>query len=185
MLFRSGLTNSFRYAGFDLSVHITFTYGNYVLDDGERLMSYIGSNPASTSNNLRRSVINNGIKMYYSGAPNVYQFGDEIPKNPYPINDPMRLRATTRFLHDASFIRIKQVSLGYNVPSKVVERSRLSSVRVYVSASNLFVFSKFPGWDPEVVGNLQSTQERNLQQGITTLDFPQVKSFTAGVNIGF
>ena len=77
------------------------------------------------------------------------------------------------------------VTIAYNLPKKWIERARLSNVRIYGTVSNILTFTRYPGWDPEVVGNLGSAEERNLQQGITTLDFPQVKSYIIGVNIGF
>ena len=61
----------------------------------------------------------------------------------------------------------------------------MKSVRVFAIAQNLFVITKFPGWDPEVVGNLGTNAERNLQIGTTDFDFPQLKSFTVGVNVSF
>jgi hypothetical protein len=58
-------------------------------------------------------------------------------------------------------------------------------MRVFINATNLLTFTKYPGWDPEVSGNLNNNVDRNLRQGITDLDFPQVKTVVAGVNIGF
>ena len=185
--FFGGITNTVRYAGIDFSLLVTYTYGNYILDDGERLQSYIGSTGAgSTSNNLRTSAIADGHPtLYYSGAPNVYGPLDIIPTYPYTINDPFRQRATTRFLHDGSYIRVKQVTLGYTFPAAWTKQIGLASLRIYGSASNLLTFTRYPGWDPEVSGNLASSQARNLQQGITTLDFPQIRSYIGGIQIGF
>lgn len=182
--FFGGITNTFRYAGFDLSALFSYQFGNYVLDDGERLQSYVNS--GSTSNNLRASVLDPGQpKLYYSNAPGVYDVSDVIPQFPYTINDPLRRRATTRFLHDASYVRLRQVTFGYTFPQSLLSRARISSLRLYFTGTNLLRFTKFNGWDPEVSGNLGSSQDRNLQQGITRFDFPQVRTLTAGVQIGF
>jgi hypothetical protein len=61
----------------------------------------------------------------------------------------------------------------------------LQKVRIYVAAQNLLTFTQFKGWDPEVVGNLQSPVARNLGQGITAFDAPQTRTIIGGINITF
>lgn len=177
----------------NLEVNLFFTYqlGNYILDQGERRQSYV-----TGANNLRADALNawspsrpnsNYPKLYYSNAPGVYNVvqGDSVPQFPYTINDPLRFRNTTRFLHNGSFVRLKSLSISYNVPKAYTSRLRLASMRVFVNATNMLTFTKFPGWDPEVSGNLTNNVDRNLRQGITDLDFPQVRSIIAGINVGF
>lgn len=187
-LFYGGFTNSLKFWDFDASIMFTFSYGNWVLDDGERQQSYF-----SGANTLRRSALDAWTpdnpdasipKIYYTNAPFVYGSGNTDLRS-YNVNDPMAFRNSTRFLHDASFIRLKTLSVGYNVPSAAAKRAGLRSARIFFTGTNLLTFTRFPGWDPEVVGNLQSNAERNLQQGRTSFDFPQVKTYTIGVNVGF
>lgn len=183
-----GLNNTLRVWQFDISALITFQYGNYILDQGERRQSYV-----TGQTNLRRDLLNAWQKpgdvtnvpvLYYSNAPGVFASGDPVERGPF-IDDPYRNRNTSRFLHDGSYARLKTVSIGFNLKKEWLTRAKLESARVYVNANNLFTWTRFPGWDPEVMGNLQSNQERNLQQGRTDLDFPQVKTIVAGVNISF
>lgn len=187
-LFFGGITNSFKIGPVDVSAMFTFTYGNWVLDDGERLQSYFNG-----ANTLRRSALNaysednpSGTlpKIYYTNAPSVYGI-DNPDLRSYNVFDPMAFRNSTRFLHDASYIRLKTLSVGYTVPQEACKRAGLRTARLFFTGTNLLTWTRFPGWDPEVVGNLQSNAERNLQQGRTSFDFPQVQTYTFGVNVGF
>ncbi len=187
-LFYGGITNNFKVYDFDISVLVTFTYGNWILDDGERQQSYFNG-----ANTLRRSALNAWSpsntgsdipKIYYSNAPEVYGPSNTDLRS-YNVNDPMAFRNSTRFLHDGSYVRLKTLTIGYTLPGDYCRKAGLRSARVFFSGQNLLTFTKYPGWDPEVVGNLQSNAERNLQQGRTSFDFPQVRSYTIGVNVGF
>jgi hypothetical protein len=190
--FFGGLNNKFSFGNFDFSFLFTYTYGNYVLDQGERRQSYF-----TGANNLRENALNawnaNNTssqypKLYYNGATAALNVNDQLgdPGIPrYIIDDPYRFRNTTRFLHDASYIRLRTVSFAYTLPQKAAQKLKMDNVRFYCNAQNLFVITKFPGWDPEVVGNLNSNIERNLRQGITDLDFPQVRSVILGFTASF
>ena len=194
-VFFGGLNNTFTfgdvnnnngYGSVSLSVLFTFTYGNWVLDIGERQQSYF-----TGATNLRKDVLNAWTEdnrdtdvpiMYYSGI-NVKPKGDTSSIE--NIDDPFRFRNTTRFLHDASYIRLKTVSIGWNLPTRWARTMKLDNIRLFANAQNLVVFTKFPGWDPEVQRNLQNSQEQNLLQGVTELDFPQVRIITGGISVGF
>ena len=188
--FYGGFTNRFiLYKNLEISFFFTFTLGNYLLDQGERRQSYV-----TGSNNLREGAINawskpgqitDQPKIYYANAPKISGEGDTLGASFWYANDPMRFRNTTRYLHDGSYVRLRTVTISYSFPEAVCKRIKLQSMRVFASAQNLITFTRFPGWDPEVVGNLGSNSERNLQIGTTDLDFPQLKSYTVGINISF
>jgi hypothetical protein len=171
--FFGGFTNKVTWKNFDLDVLITYNYGNWILDQGERQQSYV-----SGKNNLRESVITdpNGPTLLYSMITKEQGFA---------LSDPFSQRNTTRFLHDGSYVRVKTVSIGYTLPQEVLSKLKLSNMRIYVTAQNLFTFTKFKGWDPEVLTNLSDAKSRNIGTGITTYDFPQVKTFIAGLSVGF
>ncbi len=167
--FFGGLNNMFTLKGFDLSVLVTFAYGNWVLDEGERFLSYVRGD-----NNLR--------------AEAYTRWTADNPDTGYPrllFNDPIAGRNTTRFLHDASYLRIKNVTLGYAFAKALPKRLLLSNARIYLTAQNLFTFTRFPGWDPEVAGNPGTNLDRSLGQGITYLEVPQVRTFVAGITLSF
>lgn len=165
--FFGGINNLFTYKSFDLSAFCTFSYGNYVLDEGERSLSYIRGR-----NNLLADAGNS-----WTSSNNNASF----PRLLY--NDPIANSNTTRFLHDASYLRVKNITLGYSFKKNIRKIKFLKDVRVYASAQNLFTITSFKGWDPEVSGNYVTGIERSQHLGITYMDVPQVKSFVAGINV--
>ncbi|RZL17185.1 MAG: SusC/RagA family TonB-linked outer membrane protein, partial [Pedobacter sp.] len=80
-------------------------------------------------------------------------------------------QVSTFFMRNAAFLRLKQVELGYSLPKKLLDRFSASAFRVYVSGSNLLMFSKFKMWDSEMAGN--------------GLGYPVQKVFNVGVNVTF
>jgi len=167
--FFGGINNTVRYKNFDLSAFMTFSYGNYVLDEGERYLSYL-----TGSNNLRETALNRWTPQHTAA---------DYPRLLY--NDPIAGSNTTRFLHDASYLRMKNVTLGYSFKNYIKKIRFLKDARLYISAQNLFTLTRFKGWDPEVSGNYSSSLDRNLNQGITYMDVPQVRTFAAGFNLNF
>lgn len=93
-------------------------------------------------------------------------------------------RTSDRFLEDGSYLRLKNLSIGYTIPTAVLNKltnSVVSKVRIYVSSSNLLTFTKYTGYDPEVsskYGNL-------LTNGIDYGQYPQARTIMVGVNLGF
>jgi len=94
-------------------------------------------------------------------------------------------RPSTRFLENGSYLRLKNVMLGYNVPASTlgsVAKGVVSSLRIYVSAQNLLTITDYSGYDPEV-GN--RTVNSNLSNGIDYAVYPQPKSFQVGIQANF
>jgi hypothetical protein len=89
---------------------------------------------------------------------------------------------SSRYVYDASYIRLKSLNLSYTLPSKMVTKIGLSSVRVYATGVNLLTFTDYPGWDPEVNTDYRSG---NVNQGSDFYAAPQIKSWAFGINIGF
>jgi hypothetical protein len=88
------------------------------------------------------------------------------------------IEQNSRFLEDGSFLRLKTFSLGYTLPSELVERWKLETLRVYVVATNLWLLTKYTGPDPEInVGNNQNAP--GLDQGTP----PQPRSVQVGINV--
>ncbi len=70
------------------------------------------------------------------------------------FNDPNKnTRVSDRFVEDGSYLRIKNITLGYTLPRSLVQRAKMSSLRVYISCQNLVTFTKYTGFDPEVPSN--------------------------------
>ncbi|GHB34894.1 SusC/RagA family TonB-linked outer membrane protein [Mongoliitalea lutea] len=107
---------------------------------------------------------------------------------PRAVNgDPNRnARASSRWIEDGSFMRIKNVSIGYNVPEsylKNISKGSISRVRVYVSAQNLLTFTNYTGFDPEI--GARTDLNSTLGQGIDFGQFPAPRTFIGGLQLSF
>ncbi|GAB5550579.1 MAG: TonB-dependent receptor [Saprospiraceae bacterium] len=87
----------------------------------------------------------------------------------------------SRFLEDGSYLRLKNVSLGYSLPSSIIEKVGMSGARIYISAQNLITITDYTGLDPE----LNTGASNQLVQGIELYAFPQARTFTAGFTANF
>jgi hypothetical protein len=98
--------------------------------------------------------------------------------------------ASSRFVQNGDYGRLRSVVLGYNLPSALAKRGFLQSARLFVQGYNLLTFTKYTGWDPEVStdyvngGGVTQTQA-NINQGITFYTAPQARTYTVGINLGF
>jgi TonB-linked SusC/RagA family outer membrane protein len=164
----AGITNNFSYKGFDLSLLVQGVFGNQVYNGGGKFMSANGDFfDNQTKDQLRRW------------------------QNPGDITDVPQARLfeangtgeSSRYVSDAGYVRLKTITLGYNLPSEISGRLKLESVRVYVSAQNLLTFTNYDGWDPEV--NADTYAGNNINQGVDFYSAPQAKTITFGINVGF
>ena len=83
-------------------------------------------------------------------------------------------------LQDGSFIRLRALTLAYNLPRKALEKMKMKGFRIYLQGDNLFLLTKYPGWDPEVSANLDPRFF-----GVDNLSVPQPRTYTFGVNLTF
>ncbi len=164
--FYGGLSNNFRYKSFDLDVLLTYQGGNYV---------YYGSWAGLHD------------QRFWNNSPDVLdawkKFGDVSPV-PRPVYGDNLSNGSalpmTYSLFKGDFIKVKNVSLGYNLPAESLKRVKMSSARFYVSGSNLYIFTKYPGPDPEVSSN--GTTSSGF--GIDRNTIANGRTITVGVNIG-
>lgn len=160
-----GLTNDFAYKNFDLSIFVHGSVGNDLLNMTRMNLEWKRTTEALdrwTPSNTDTDIPRNGF--YYS-------------KSGGYIN--------SHFIEKASFVRLKNVTLGYTLPANI---KFLSSMRLYVAAENLFTITNYSGWDPEVdTKGYESKGSQNANAG-TGLDFnsyPSMRSFTVGLNVSF
>ena len=159
--------NNFRYKGFDLLVDLQFTYGNSVMN----LTEHSG---------LDRTGQTSGYTQQLTGAwtpdnQNTY-IAQIRPSFIY-----YQSRIDSYKVENGSFIRGRNVVFGYNFANELTEKIGLTRLRVYVSAQNLFLITKYFGYDPET-----STYPDNaFSQGIQFYDYPKARTFTAGLNVSF
>jgi hypothetical protein len=105
-------------------------------------------------------------------------------KYPRSINGAARSGYNTlnsdRFLEDGSFVRLQSVTLGYNFSPQILQRISAKSLRLYCQANNVFLLTKYSGYDPEVSSDLDPSRF-----GMDRFAIPTPRSFTFGVNVGF
>ena len=94
-------------------------------------------------------------------------------------------KPSTRFLEDASFLRLKNLQVGYTLPEKLTQRLRMNDARVYFIAHNLLTFTQYPGLDPEMTTSDNSRQEGDAAAGIDWGTYPLARSFNVGLTISF
>ncbi|MCM1501119.1 MAG: TonB-dependent receptor [Bacteroidales bacterium] len=169
-----GFQNNFEYMGFDLSIFFQWSYGNDVINYNRAKledMTVRNANRLASAANHWTPRIDNGDGTYTDGNYTDYLCGVEgdIPG----IN-------TDRVVEDASFLRLKNVQLGYNFPAKLLRRMKISSMRIYVSGQNLWTWTRYTGYDPEV-----STRNSSLTRGFDYSAYPKTTSYTFGVKVTF
>ena len=163
-----GITNNLSYKGLDLSFLFQFVQGNDVYNGGGRFQR---ADFAYFDNHL-------------------VQDWEDAWREPGDITDVPEARlffgngdqVSSRYLQDASFVRLKTLTLGYNLPSFLLERLSMQNIRVYVSAQNLLTFTEYDLNDPEVNTDYLAG---NIGQGNDFYAAPQAKTVSVGIKLGF
>lgn len=176
-----GLNNTLNYKNFELNFFFFFTQGNKILNMQNFFLVHggtqanIGFLPIQLERWQRPGDITDIPRLTtYSGNPSV----NGGAANNYGGNV---ANLSSRYLEDASFIRLRNVSLSYQFPSQIINRLRLSSLRAYVQVTNLFTISKYSGLDPEV-----SSQSGNQNTaGYDWATVPQPRTIQVGLNVSF
>ena len=126
-------------------------------------MNSVWTNQHNSIANRARLEVIDGAKTYTSGTwaddvTNV-RVSNADTKTPRPtIADPNdNDRLSTRYIEDGSYLRIKNITLGYNLPKNVLDKVRMENVRLYCNIQNLYTFTKYTGYDPEVGASTQET----------------------------
>ena len=169
--FTGGINTNFSFRGFDLSALGQFTYGNDIYNAA--------------------GVYQSANAVYFDNQTvdqlNRWQKPGDITDVPqarlYGNNGGEAQNATSRWIQDGSFFRIKNVTLGYNLPANLVKQGHLQTVRIYLTAQNLATFTKYTGYDPEV--NTYGIGTANYLLGHDFYTPPLAKTYLLGVNLGF
>ncbi|MEY3367271.1 MAG: hypothetical protein RI973_426 [Bacteroidota bacterium] len=162
--FAWGMTNKFTWKGWDLSIFLQGVHGNEIVN---AYLFEIGSLNAET----------NVLKEYYDN-----RWTPENPNNEYPKVDPSERNIFSGSqVEDGSFIRLRNVTLGCSLPADWLQRMKMSKVRIYATANNLYTFTKYRGYDPEVNAFGQS----HLLQGIDYGGYPLARTLIGGVQVVF
>lgn len=168
-----GFTNSFEYKGFDLSVFFQWSYGNDVINYNRvKLENMVGrySNMFATVLDHWTPRVDNGDGTYTPG-----NYTNYLPA----MGTDMGAINTSRIVEDASFLRLKNIQIGYTFPVKWIKKMKIGSLRVYLSGQNLYTWTKYTGYDPEV-----STRNSAMTRGFDYSAYPRSTSYTFGVKLG-
>ena len=162
--FTYGLNNTLGYKGFDLNIFIQGSQGNDVY-------------------NLNRYYLEGGLAAATNaGVIALDRWTGEGTSNYVPravFKDPnQNNRASSHYIENGSYLRIKLLTLGYTLPKELTSALRGQRIRIYVSSQNLATITNYTGFDPELGNNGNSI---GVDRGI----YPQARVFTAGVNVGF
>jgi TonB-linked SusC/RagA family outer membrane protein len=160
--YTGGMTNRFTYGNFDLSLFVQWSVGNQIYNINRSILT----DAAGTSNQL-------------TDVANAGQGDVPTPKT----GNTFEGRPSTLFVEDGTYLRGKNIRLGYNLPSALLTRlpvGRLTNLQFYVSAQNFFTVTDYTGFDPEI----SEYGGTNLQQGFDFGTYPQTRQFTIGFTAG-
>ena len=141
--------------------------------DFSLLLQGVGNNPVYYNNQAFRFVTVMGQSLNKDITDNAW-----TPENPYDSKYPVLRNnanaknniASDAFVHNAAYLRCKNIQLGYTIPQKITRRFFVENLKVYTSIDNLFTITKFPGLDPEVADNV---------------GYPSVRQYSVGINVTF
>ena len=206
-LFTFGWNNTFRYKGFDLNIFLNGSYGNKVLNyslmhgpsGGLASMNSLWVNqnagaikdraqlvPIDPDKDYSQGVEVNGVTVWnwFDDITNV-KVANADTKTPRPTraNPNDNDRMSSRYVEDGSYLRIKNITLGYTFPKKWMNKIKFDNIRVYCNIQNLYTFTKYSGYDPEVGASTQDAQ--GYAFGVDNGRYPSPTTYSFGVSLTF
>jgi len=167
--FQWGLTNTFSYSGFELSVLLRGSQGGEILNHNAR---YLKSGVGGGNRNMY-SVVNNYWKS--DAEP-----GNGMIPKPRMLPTTVHDFGSSYWVEDGSFVRIQNIRLGYNLPEELVKKISITNIKLYVNMENVYVFSDYLGYDPE-----GSTYQSGSMVGFDYGAYPNPFTATFGINVSF
>lgn len=165
--FTWGMTNNFSFKGFELAVMLTGSQGGEIMNQQARFTKIFNNN-----RNAYKSTTN-----FWRSDDNP---GDGQTFKPRVIQNTVQAQSSTYWIEDASFVRIKNIRLGYNFPKALLKKISLTNLKLYVNLENVHVFSDYLNYDPEC-----STYQSGYLVGYDYGAYPNPFSATVGVNLSF
>ena len=169
-----GMNNTFRYGNWDLSALATFSIGAKIFDSSAKRQLGVVTGWNMRDEKLDRWRQPGDIATY----PRL-----TLDETTYSLPSGFPWWNTSLFIFDASYLRLRNLTLGYNVP--LGKDSGLQNCRIAVNATNVFTITNFPGLDPEVVRDFENAQDRNMSPNVTYLTPPQERAFTLSISTNF
>ncbi|AUS06333.1 SusC/RagA family TonB-linked outer membrane protein [Pseudotamlana carrageenivorans] len=162
--FTMGLNNDFRYKNFDMNLFFQASVGGEIL-------------------NYTLLELGSGVSNASADMVNAWSTTNTDTNIPRP--EVREKRITSRYVYDGSYVRLKNLSFGYNIPGTVLSKLSLEKARIYISGQNLLTFTDYPGADPEANYRNDNNQRSNTNVGLDYGSYPNVKTFTMGLNLKF
>ncbi|MDB5120773.1 MAG: SusC/RagA family protein [Sphingobacteriales bacterium] len=159
--FIASLTNNFKYKNFDLSVFLNSSYGNKIFNWTRANLELGTGYTGAVATLLNRWTPTNTITDVHKAI-----------ENP-------AVTISDRFVEDASFIRLKNLSLGYSLPTRIASKAKFKAARIFVTGTNLITWTNYTGYDPEVNTNGQNSISSGMDRGA----YPNAKSILAGISL--
>jgi TonB-linked SusC/RagA family outer membrane protein len=157
-----GLTNNLKWKGLSLSFLITGSYGNDIYNVSK--VDMIGMHNAA--NQLKDAI-------YRWRVPGMET---DIPK----AGEAYNIKSSTMWVEDGSYLKVKNITLSYDIPSKLLRKIGIARIQPYITLANMFTLTKYTGYDPEM-----SQYSSATNMGIDYGTYPNVKTATFGVNVDF
>lgn len=166
--YQGGFNNTFTYKNLSLGISTYFLYGNKVYS------------------NILRFTMNDGNEPYYNqivlpSGYNIWTKPGDIATNPSPQNSANSTEVSTRYLKDGSYLSIRNITLGYNLPQSVATKLGMQNIAISVSADNVYTFTKFLGQDP------QTTIQADIYTtpGVNDFKYPNNHQYLLNINVKF
>ncbi|MDC0231376.1 SusC/RagA family TonB-linked outer membrane protein, partial [Aureispira] len=161
--FYAGISNTLSYKFFELDFLVNIAIGQTIYDDPAK--NQIGN---YNSFSQRHEILNTWTTENQSSVP-------ALNASTIPVN-------SDRFLYDASFIRLRSLTLSFNLPKKLCKKINFSSFKIYVTGYNLLTWTPYPGWDPEVLRHVaQNSQQENISFSGPSWQTPQARIIMFGI----
>jgi hypothetical protein len=164
--FEGGFTNTFAFRNFDLTAFVQFSVGNDVFNGNRIFQDQFGSggdnHTTRALDRWRPDNTNTNVPRAIWGDPN------------------RNTRNSSHFVEDGTFYRLKNVTLGFTLPTALAEKGGFRTARVYLQGYNLITSTDYSGFDPEV----NSAGQTSISRGYDFYTLPQARTITFGVNVG-
>lgn len=175
-----GITNTFSYKGFDLSIFLNWVYGNNIynankLVNSQTHLSY--NNTYQFTANRWITIDGNGNRVTAPDALQTLNAGKDVPV----YSNAGDLRVYDTMIEDGSFLRINNISFGYNMPRQWLSAIKVNSLRLHATFYNLHTFTSYTGYDPEV----SSRNSSGITPGVDFGAYPRSRSVVIGANVSF
>jgi len=199
-----GWTNTFRYKNFDLSLFVSGSVGNKVLNYLDISLSHMSNAWINESGSVKDRAIlapidpdkdySNGYKgnnanvvyNWYNDIDNVYVVNSDTNTPRVAIGDPNQnggANISDRYVEDGSYLRMKNITLGYTLPKSVAKKLHIENLRVYANIQNLFTITGYSGYDPEV--GASTTDSSGYTFGVDNGRYPSPTVYSFGLNLSF